>query len=92
MIVPGSFELTQGEELIRAWRPDGGMEKHFCGVCGSALFSRDPDDPDRMGVRMGSFDGDPGARPAWHQFVDFAAPWEPLPEDGLPRYGEGRPR
>ncbi|MEO7197774.1 MAG: GFA family protein [Solirubrobacterales bacterium] len=90
-IVPGSFEVTRGEDLIKAWRPVDGMEKHFCGECGSALFSRDPDDRDRMGVRMGSFDGDPGVRPAWHQFVDFAAPWEPLHEDGLPRYGEGRP-
>jgi hypothetical protein len=41
-------------------------------------------------VRLGTFDGDPGVRPAWHQFVAYAAPWEPIPDDGLPRYSEGR--
>jgi hypothetical protein len=26
-----------------------------------------------------------------HQFVDYAAPWEPIPADGLPRFPERRP-
>jgi hypothetical protein len=25
-----------------------------------------------------------------HQFVAYAAPWEPIPEDGLPRFPEQR--
>jgi hypothetical protein len=90
-IVPGSFRVTAGEEHIRAWRPGDGFEKHFCGECGSALFSRDPDDHDRVSVRLGSFDGDPGVRPESRQFTDYAAAWEPIPDDGLPRYGERRP-
>ncbi len=89
--VPGSFHLTAGAELVRAWTPEGGWEKHFCGECGSALFSRNPDDPTQVAVRLGSFDGDPGVRPSLHQFVDFAAEWEPIPDDGLPRYGGRRP-
>ena len=48
-------------------------------------------DPDVIGVRLGTFDSDPGIRPEYHQFVDYAAPWEPIPDDGLPRYPEGRP-
>jgi hypothetical protein len=35
---------------------------------------------------MGAFDGDPGVRPEYRQFVDSAATWEPLPDDGLTRY------
>ncbi len=27
----------------------------------------------------------------WHQFVDYVAPWQELPADGLPRYPEARP-
>jgi hypothetical protein len=61
-------------------------------VCGSALFSRDPDDPDVIGVRMGTFEGDPGVPPSYHQYVAYAASWEPIPDDGLPRYQESRPR
>lgn len=91
-VVPGSFHIVQGEDRLKAWKPKGGGEKWFCGDCGSALFTRDPDDPDRVGVRLGSFDGDPGVRPITRQFVAYAAPWEPIPDDGLARYPERRPR
>jgi hypothetical protein len=84
--------VTRGEDRIRAWKPDGGWEKHFCGDCGSALFSRDPGDPERVGVRMGGFDGDPGVRPSWRQFTDFAVVWEPIPDDGTTRHPGARPR
>jgi len=84
----GSFRLVSGEEKLRAWRPDGGWEKLFCEECGSAMFSRDPEDQDRMSIRMGAFDGDPGIRPGVRQFVTYAASWEPIPDDGLPRHAE----
>jgi hypothetical protein len=87
---PGSFRLVQGEELVRAWAPESGWAKLFCSECGSSLFSRHPDDPDRMSVRLGAFDGDPGVRPQSRQFVTYAAPWEPIPDDGLPRHPESR--
>jgi len=90
-IAPGSLRVTAGEELIRAYRPAEGFAKEFCSACGSALWSRSPDDPEVMAVRLGAFDGDPGIRPSDHQFVAYAAPWEPLPDDGLPRYPERRP-
>jgi hypothetical protein len=87
---PGSFRIVAGESRLRAWKPPDGAEKWFCGDCGSALFSRDRDRPERVGVRMGAFDSDPGVRPSARQFVAYAASWEPIPEDGLPRYPEGR--
>lgn len=40
---------------------------------------------------MGALDEDPGIRPSAHQFTDYAVPWEPLPDDGLPRFPERRP-
>lgn len=89
--VPGSFRFVQGEDRAKAWKPEGGFEKWFCGDCGSALFSRDPEHPERVGVRLGAIDGDPGVRPRAHQFVAYAASWEPLPDDGLPRFPERRP-
>lgn len=89
--VPGSFRIVRGEDRVRAWKPEGGFEKCFCADCGSALFSRNPTQPDQIGVRLGAIDGDPGIRPSFHQFVAYAAPWEPIPEDGLPRHPERRP-
>ena len=84
--------VTQGEELIRAYDPGGGgFTKLFCSACGSALWSRHPDDHNVISIRLGAFDGDPGIRPSYRQFVAHAAPWELIPDDGLPRYPEGRP-
>ena len=90
-VEPGSVRVVAGEEELRSWAPPGGFEKVFCVRCGSALFSRPPGATDYAGVRLGAIDGDPGIRPQWHQYVAYAAPWEEIPEDGLPRHPEAPP-
>lgn len=87
-VAPGSFRITSGAELVREWAPADGWPKCFCSVCGSALWSRSPTDPDLVSVRLGTFDDDPGIRPQYRQYVAYAASWEPMPDDGLPRYEE----
>jgi hypothetical protein len=92
LTLPGSFELTDGEEVVRAWRPpDDGWVKSFCTECGSHTHTSHPEQAELVSVRMGALDGDPGIRPSAHQFTDYAAPWEPLPDDGLPRFPERLP-
>jgi hypothetical protein len=86
-----TLRVTEGEEHVRAYHPATGFDKLFCAQCGSALFARNPLNPAQMSVRLGAFDGDPGVRPQFRQFVADAAPWEPIPEDGLLRFPEGRP-
>jgi hypothetical protein len=90
-VAPGSLRVVGGAELLREHRPEGGSPKVFCGECGSALWSRSPVDPNVVSVRLGAFDRDPGIRPSYRQFVAYAAPWDPIPDDGLPRYPERRP-
>ena len=87
---PGAFRVVSGREHLRVWKPAGGGQKWFCGECGSAMFGANFAHPDSIGIRMGTFDGDPGVRPAVHQFVAYAAAWERLPDDGLPRFPESR--
>jgi hypothetical protein len=53
-------------------------------------FGFNPNHTDPIGIRMGAFDDDHGIRPSVQQFVAYAAPWEPIPDDGLPRYPESR--
>ena len=77
---PGAFRITSGEEHVGTWAPEGG----------AAVFSRMEGDPPTIGVRLGTVDGDPGIRPQWHQYVAYAASWEQIPDDGLPRYPEGK--
>jgi hypothetical protein len=88
---PGTFRIIQGEDRLRSWNPPEGAEKFFCGDCGSALFSRSGPDGVNVGVRLGTVDGDPGIRPSHRQFTAYAAVWEALPEDGLPRHPERTP-
>jgi hypothetical protein len=89
-IAPGSLRILAGDELVAEYRPPEGFIKAFCSACGGALWSRHPDDPDRISVRMGTFDSDPGVRPSYRQYVTYAAPWEPIPDDGLPLFPERR--
>jgi hypothetical protein len=91
LMVPGSFRIVEGSDSVRTWDPGDGWSKSFCAECGGHLYTTSPDDPNVMSVRMGALDDDPGVRPAAHQFTDYAAPWEPLPDDGLPRFPERVP-
>ena len=83
-----TLTIVDGEELVRAYVPPDGWHELFCSNCGSALFSRNPEDPSTMIVGLGAFDGDTGVRPGRRQFVAYAAIWEPIPDDGLPRFDE----
>ncbi len=53
------------------------------------MFSLVPE-TGRVGIRLGVLDEDPGIRPSVHQYVVYAAPWEPIPDDGLPRFPAAR--
>jgi hypothetical protein len=90
-IAPGSLRVTEGEDVVRAFEPPDGAPKVFCSACGSALWSIDTETGEPGGVRMSAFDSDPGVKPSFRQYVAYAAAWEPIPEDGLPRYPERRP-
>ena len=83
---PWGVSELQGEVKLRVWTPEDGGEKWFWGECGSALFGSNPARPEPIGIRMGTFDEDPGVRPWVRQLVAYAAPWEPIPDDGLPRF------
>jgi hypothetical protein len=85
------FRLVQGEELIRVYRPDGGMTKAFCSACGSSLFGGTWPNGLEVSIRFGALDGDPVIRPEYHSYAASAAPWDVLPDDGLPRYPGAAP-
>jgi hypothetical protein len=90
-VVPGSLRIVSGEGLLASYDPPDGFKKVFCSGCGGALWAQNPTDPAMVFVRLGTFDGDPGIRPSYRQFVAYAAPWEAIPDDGLPRHPERAP-
>ena len=82
-----SFRLLEGEELLRVYDPGAGhARKVFCTACGSSLFGGQWPDGEELSIRAGALDDDPGLRPQLHIFVESAAPWDELPDDGLPRH------
>jgi hypothetical protein len=87
----GAVRVTAGEHLLTAFFPPDGAAKVFCSECGGHLWSHVRDDPEQKSVRLGTLDRDPGVRPSYHQFVAYAAPWDTIPDDGLPGYDERRP-
>jgi hypothetical protein len=87
---PTTFRLLSGADSIGGWQPPDGNEKCFCTSCGGHVFSRSPDRTSTS-VRMGAFDSDPGVRPSYRMYVAYAAVWDTIPDDGLPRYDESRP-
>jgi hypothetical protein len=90
-IARGSLRILAGEELLRAFEPADGSAKVFCSACGSSLWARHRDDPELISIRFGAFDSDPGIRPSYRQYTAFAASWDPIPDDGLPRYEAALP-
>ena len=89
---PGSVKVTQGAELVKDWSAGDGFWKSFCTECGSHLFSKNPDDPEQVSVRHGALPHVTAPAPAFRQFVADAAAWEPIPDDGVPRFDGRRPR
>jgi hypothetical protein len=79
----GAFSVTAGEDKVRVWDPGDGWLKAFCIDCGSHTHTISPDDPALVAIRLGCLDADPGIRPQVHQFVAYASPLEPLPDDGF---------
>ena len=84
---PGALRILAGEELVRDYEPGDGWIKSFCSACGSEKVIREVGS-----IRLGILDPGHGIRPQWRTFVDYACEWEPLPDDGLERYPEGKPR
>jgi hypothetical protein len=66
------------------------LKKALAPKASVSLFSGHPLSDAEVAVRLGTLDRDPGIRPQYRQFVESAAAWEPLPEDGLPRHARAR--
>ena len=64
--------------------PDAGTYVNFAGDSDPSMAqaSYGPE----VSVRFGALDGDPGIRPQYHSQTDSAAPWDEIPDDGLPRH------
>jgi hypothetical protein len=81
-----AIRILEGTDLLRSFTPPGGSAKTFCTVCGSNLFGGGWPESELCAVRLSAIDTELDGMPEAHNFVRSVAPWETLPDDGLPRY------
>ena len=86
---PNDFEWLAGEALLNTFSNQQGFGKVFCSRCGSTLCGVVRGQI--HGVTLGCVNGDPGIQLGMHIFVGSKAPWETLPDDGVPQYDESPP-
>ena len=85
-IATDAIRILAGRGLLRTYQPAEGSAKTFCSVCGSNLFGAGWPESEVSVVRLTAVDSGLEQRPEAHIFVRSVAPWEMLPEDGLPRF------
>jgi len=79
------FRWTTGEDLLTDYHSSSTTTRTFGKVCGSTLISLFHDNPETLGLPMGTLDNDPGIRPQFHVFVGSKASWFEI-ADQLPRF------
>jgi hypothetical protein len=84
------LDILSGASDVSVWRPETGLPKAFCSICGGHVWSGEPGTDGVVGVRFGALHDDPGIAPQWRQWVASAQDWVAIPDDGLPRFPETR--
>ena len=88
------FRWTRGADRVAnfestpATESSPGKKRFFCARCGAHLMAAWDNAPFVI-VRVGSIDGDLGAKPLIHIWTSHKAPWFEI-TDGLPQYAEGK--
>ena len=85
-----AVSILSGASDVSVWKPETGLPKAFCSICGGHVWAGEPGTDGVVGVRMGALHGDPGIEPQWRQWLSSAPDWVPIPDDGLPRFSHKR--
>src|SRR5438105_8817992 len=80
-----NFRSLAGEDLLTQYISSPTTTRTFCKVCGSTLVSLFHDDPEMLGLPMGTLDDHPAIQPTFHVFVGSKAPSFEI-TDRLPQF------
>lgn len=81
------FRIEDGDGHLKYFESSVGVLRHFCGNCGSPLFSYRPA-LSQYRIRIGSLDDEVNVKPAQHIYYTYRAPWLII-NDIAPKYPEG---
>ena len=77
VITNTDFAITKGTPKRYAAKADSGrtLFRHFCGDCGSPIYSQREATPERIVVRAGTFDDSSGMKIVANIWTASARPW-----------------
>ena len=85
-VATAAIRVLEGGDLLTTFQPAEGTAKTFCAVCGSNLFGGGWPESENASVRLSTLEPPFEGKTQEHIFVRSVAPWETLPDDGVPRY------
>lgn len=90
-LLAAQFRITSGNPNGYTKRGDSGSEltRHFCGDCGSPLFTSSPRHPDYVYAKAGCLDDPTIVRPAHQSWTASAVPWARIDQE-LQGFTKGR--
>lgn len=80
LVSTGDLAVVAGQERLTAFESSPNKYRHFCGACGSPIFSKG-DSAHFVSVRSGTLDDDPATRPQRHFYVGSKAAWFDIHDD-----------
>ena len=83
------FQWTRGLDCIVKYNSSGDEYRAFCKICGSNLPVEDQSS-ESVCIPAGTFDDDPGIKPAVEIFLGSKAPWY-SPDGKIPGFDEFAP-
>lgn len=87
----GGVEISGATTAYRRAADSGAMiARHFCPVCGAAVYSTNPGMPGLVMLRASSLDDLDVFKPQMHVYASRAARWD-RPNDGLPAFDKMPP-
>lgn len=80
LVARSGFVIVSGRPSLKGYPSSPGEQRHFCGQCGSPIYSQSELRPDVVSVRCGTLDDDPGIEPSEHIYVGSKAAWFAIPD------------
>lgn len=84
-IAAADFHLIAGAEVLVGYESSPGEKRHFCGRCGSPLYSQRADLADAVRIRVGAINEPLNVGPAGSYYTASKCNWWEI-HDALPRF------
>lgn len=86
-VLRSDFIITHGEQHLKSYRTEAGVNRVFCSECGSPIFAYRDSDPGMLRLRIGSLDTQLEQKVSAHIFVASKADWHDI-HDHAPQHDE----